>query len=180
MHSAIKLVHSQKFLRDTEKNNTDACKPVTCPILIFLITPTLTICRLSLTPQIAAKISNKNYSSFNWVHSIHMGWMSASLSTNLFANLYHDISTNGKAPPHSHVNLQHPSIPLFTQTKGKGSKCQLSKLFTVVIQPLSIHLIKPYFCFTLPPTQNHSFFPKNSQWQTSVAKLYVLYATPTL
>jgi len=52
--------------------------------------------------QIAAKISNKNYSSFNWVHPIHMGSMIASHFTNLFANSYHHISTNGKAPPHSH------------------------------------------------------------------------------
>ena len=27
MHSAIKLVHSQKFIGDAEKNNTDASKP---------------------------------------------------------------------------------------------------------------------------------------------------------
>ena len=28
----------------------------------------------------------------------------------------------------------------------------------MVIQPLSTSLKKPYFCFTLPPTQHHSFF----------------------
>ena len=28
----------------------------------------------------------------------------------------------------------------------------------MVIQPLSTRLIKPNFCFTLPPTQHHSFF----------------------
>ena len=33
-----------------------------------------------------------------------------------------------KAPPHSHINLQHPT---------------LSKSFTVVIQALSSHVIKP-------------------------------------
>ena len=37
-------------------------------------------------------------------------------------------------------------------------KRQLSKSFTVVIRPLSTRLIKPNFCFTLPPTQHHSFF----------------------
>ena len=35
---------------------------------------------------------------------------------------------------------------------------KLSKSFTVVIQPLSTCLIKPNFCFTLPPTQYRSFF----------------------
>ena len=34
-------------------------------------------------------------------------------------------------------------------TKGQRSKRQLSKSFTVVIQPLSTRLIKPNFCFDL-------------------------------
>ena len=37
---------------------------------------------------------------------------------NLFTNLCHHISTNGKAPPHSHINLQHPKILPFALTKG--------------------------------------------------------------
>ena len=49
-------------------------------------------------------------------------------------------------------------IPIFALTKGEGSKGQLSKSFTVVIQPLSTGLIKLNFCFTLSPTQYHSFF----------------------
>ena len=57
-----------------------------------------------------------------------------------------------------HINLQHPKIPLFALTKCQRSKLQHSKSFTVVIQPLSTRLIKPNFCFTLPPTQHHSFF----------------------
>ena len=49
-------------------------------------------------------------------------------------------------------------IPIFALTKGKRSKRQLSKSFTVVIQPLSPGFIKLNFCFTLSPTQYHSFF----------------------
>ena len=48
-------------------------------------------------------------------------------------------------PLHSHINLQHPKIPLFPLTKGWRSKCQLSKPFTVAIRPLSTRLIKPNF-----------------------------------
>ena len=40
------------------------------------------------------------------------GSMSASHSTNLFTNVSHHISTNGIAPLHSHINQQHPTIPL--------------------------------------------------------------------
>ena len=41
------------------------------------------------------------------------------------------------------VNLQHPTISPFALTKGLRSKRQLSKSFTVVIQPISTCLIKP-------------------------------------
>lgn len=75
--------------------------------------------------------------------------MKASHYTNLFTNSCDHISTNGKAPLHSHINLQHPTIPLFTLTKGKHLKRQLSKSFTVVIQPLSTHLIKPNKCIII-------------------------------
>ena len=39
-------------------------------------------------------------------------------------------------------------------------KRQLPKSLTVVIQPQSTRLIKPNFCFNLPPTQHHGFFEK--------------------
>ena len=102
-------------------------------ILIFLITPTTTwlIAGYAYTTetQKVARILNKNSSS-NWMHSIHtvhMGSRNDSYCTNLYTNLCHHISTNGKAPPHSHINLQHPTILPFTLTKGKCSKRQLSK-----------------------------------------------------
>ena len=63
----------------------------------------MTISRLSL-------YHGKKNSSFNWVHSLHTGSMNASHSTNLFTNSCDHISTNGKAPLHSHINLQHPTI----------------------------------------------------------------------
>ena len=46
----------------------------------------------------------------------------------------------------------------FALTKGEHSKRQLSKSFTVVIRPLLTRLMKPNSCFTLSPTQHHSFF----------------------
>ena len=56
--------------------------------------------------------------SFNWIHSLHTGLMNASHFTNLFTNSCDHISTNGKALLHSHINLQHPTIPLFALTEG--------------------------------------------------------------
>ena len=71
--------------------------------------------------QKAAKTSNKN-SLFNWVHSLHTGSAATNAShpTNLFTNARDHISTIDKAPLHSHINLQHPTIriPLFALTKG--------------------------------------------------------------
>ena len=57
----------------------------------------------------AAKISNEN-SFLNWVDSLHMELMNASHSTNLFTNSCDHISTNGKAPLHSHINHNNPQF----------------------------------------------------------------------
>ena len=106
--------------RDVEKNHTDASKPVAryCNLPNHFH-HNMTICEISLHrgTQKATKISNKN-SSFNWVHSILTGSMNASHTTNIFTNSCDHISTNGKAPLHSHRNLKHPTIPLFALTKG--------------------------------------------------------------
>ena len=85
-------------------------------ILIFPITPTTIFAGYSYTTgtQKAAKIWSKN-SSFNWVHSLHTELVNASHSTNLSTNSYDHISTNGKAPLHSHINLQNPTISLLSQ-----------------------------------------------------------------
>ena len=56
--------------------------------------------------------------SFNWVHSIHTGSMNAFHSSSLVTSSCHKTSTNGKSPPHFHINLQHTTIPLFALTKG--------------------------------------------------------------
>ena len=78
--------------------------------------------------QKVAEISNKN-SSFNWVHSIRTGSMNVSHSTNLFTDSCHYISTNGKAPPHFHLNLQHPTIP---QVEARISSVFLSQVEHVI------------------------------------------------
>ena len=57
---------------------------------------------------------------------------------NIFTNSYDHISTDGKALLHSHINLKHPTIPLLALTKGYRSKRQLSKPFTVAIQPFIV------------------------------------------
>ena len=54
--------------------------------------------------QKAAKISNKNSQGITKRLSFHY----------LLTNSCHRISTNGKAPPHSHINLQHPTISQYT------------------------------------------------------------------
>ena len=103
--------------RDVEKNDIAASKPVARHFK-----PSYSIplqhdnLRAILTPREHRKISNKNSSS-NWVYTIHMRSMNASHSTNLSTNSYDHISTNGKALPHSYINLQHPTIPLFALTK---------------------------------------------------------------
>ena len=93
----------------------------TLVILIFLITPTSTWLFAGYPypsgTKKAAKISNKN-SAFNWEHSLHTELMNASHSTNVFTNSCDQISTNGKAPIHSYINLRHSTIPLFALTKG--------------------------------------------------------------
>ena len=75
--------------------------------------------RAILTPREHRKPqkSQTKNSSSNWVYSIHMRSMNACHSTNSSTNSYDHISTNGKAPPHSYINLQHPTIPLFALTK---------------------------------------------------------------
>jgi len=118
------------------------------PVSIFIFTPTTSLhfagYPYTTETQKAAKVSNKN-SSFNWLLSILTELMNASHSTNIFTNSCHQISTNGKIPPHSHMDLQHPTIPLFALTRGWRSKRQLSRSFGVVIQRLSARLIKPNF-----------------------------------
>ena len=117
-------------------------------ILIFPITPTTTWLfagyPYTTETQKAAKVSNKT-SFFNWVHSPHTELMNASHSTKSFTNSCDRISTNSKILLHSH-KPQHPTIPLFSLTKGYHSKRQFSKSFRAVIQPLSTRLIKPNFC----------------------------------
>ena len=120
----------REHLRDVEKNNTDASKPVARHFnLLNHSHHNMTICGLSLHhgntesrkslripftltyhPKNIAmeKVSNKN-SFFNWVHSFHMELMNASHSTNLFTNSCDHISTNGKALLHSHINHNSPS-----------------------------------------------------------------------
>ena len=108
---------SRTRTRCRKKNDIAASKPVARHFKpSFSIPLKHDNLRAILTPREHRKISNKNSSS-NWVYSIHMRSMNASHSTNLSTNSYDRISTNGKALPHSYINLQHPTIPLFALTK---------------------------------------------------------------
>ena len=60
-----------------------------------------------------------NFPLVELLHSLHTGSAATNAShpANLFTNSREDIYTNGKAPLHSHINLQHPTIPLFPLTR---------------------------------------------------------------
>ena len=101
----------REHLRDVEKNDTDASKPVARHFnlpnhshhnMTFWAYPYTT------ETQKAVKISNKNL-FFNWAHSIHTESMNASHSINLFTNSRHPISTNSKLL-RTHINLQQPQF----------------------------------------------------------------------
>ena len=53
---------------------------------------------------------NLDNSFFNWAHSLHTELINVSHSTNSFANSCDHISTNGKAPLHSHINHNTPQF----------------------------------------------------------------------
>ena len=123
----------REHLRDVEQNNTDASKPVARHFnLPNHSHHNMTICGLSL--HHGNTESRKNLEQnfiFNWVHFLDTELMNASHPTNLFTNFkqWQSSSTLSYKP-------QHLTISLFALTKGLRSKRQLSKSFTVVIQPL--------------------------------------------
>ena len=102
----------REHLRDVEKNDTDASKPFARHF--NLRNRSHHNLRAILTPR----EHREPQKSRTKIHSILTGSMNASHSTNLFTNSWQQISTNGKGPPHSHINLQHPTNPPFALTKG--------------------------------------------------------------
>ena len=110
----------RKHLRDEEKNETDASKPVAR----YFNLPNhshhdMTICGLSLHHGNAESRKNlEKKSNLSTRYTLQRELMNVSLCSNLFTNSRDHISTHGKAPLHSHINLQYPTIPLFALTKG--------------------------------------------------------------
>ena len=102
----------REHLRDAEQNNTDASKPVARHFdLPNHSHHNMSICGLSLhhgNTEIRKNLEKNSF--FNWVHSPHTELMNASHSTNLFTNSFDQVSTNGKAPPHSHINHNTPQF----------------------------------------------------------------------
>ena len=101
----------REHLRDCERNDTDASKPVSRHFSL----PShshhkMAIWGLSLHHGNAESVKNLERKSFNWIHFLHTGLMNASLSTNLFTNSCDHIFTNGKAPLHSHMNHNNPQF----------------------------------------------------------------------
>ena len=101
----------REHLRDVEKNDTDASKPVARHFnLPNHSHHNMTICGLSL--HHGNTESRKNLEKnlfFIWAHSIHTESMNASHSINLFTNSRHPISTNSKLL-RTHINLQQPQF----------------------------------------------------------------------
>ena len=110
----------REHLRDKEKNNIDASKPVARRFnLPNHSHHNMTICGLSLHHGNTESRKNLEQKLFlNWAHSLHTELMNASHSTNLFTNSCDHISTNGKAPLHSRINHNTPIYPVFALTKG--------------------------------------------------------------
>ena len=106
-------------------------------ILIFLITPNTTWIfagyPYTTGTQKASKISNKN-SPFNWVHSLHTELMNASHSTNLFTNSCDHISTNGKAPLHSHLHSHQKAFDMGEAQQALAVKNNKKQRFIVYWQ----------------------------------------------
>ena len=128
----------REHLRDVEKNDTDASKPVARHFNLpnHNSHHNMTICGLSL--HLGNTESRKNLEHLGTLYPLGIN---ERLSINLFANSCYHISTNGKAPLRPHKNQQHPQF-LYSFGRSKG---QLSKSLTVVIRPLSTRLIKPNF-----------------------------------
>ena len=81
---------------------------------------------------------------------------SAFHSTNWFFFPRHNIRTNSMAP----FSAYEPTIPRIALTKGSLSKCQpLNSLRWPIYVFNSVDNTK-LPCYTLPPTQHHSFFRK--------------------
>ena len=127
---------------------TDASKPVARHFnLPYYFHHNMTICGLSLHHGNTESHKNLEQKFIFQLGTLYPHRINERLSsTNLFTNSCHHISTNRKAPPHSHRNQLHPTIPLFALTKGQRSKRLFSKSFMVVIQPLSTRVIKSNFC----------------------------------
>ena len=103
----------REHLRDVEKSNTDASKPVARHFnLPNHSHHDMNICGLSL--HHGNTESRKNFEKknlfFNWVCSLHTKLMNVSHSTNLFTNSCNHISTNGKAPLHSPISHNTPQF----------------------------------------------------------------------
>ena len=109
----------REHLRDVEKNDTDASKPVAHHFnLPNHSHHNMTICGLSLHHgnTESRKSLEQKLLFFNWAHSIYTESMNASHSINLFTYSSHPISTNSKAPPHTYKPTT-TTIPLFAPTK---------------------------------------------------------------
>ena len=96
---------------ETTKNNTDASKPVARHFALPNHSHhNMNICGLSLYHGNTESRKSLKNSFFNLVHSLYTELVNASHSTNLFTNSCNHISTNGKAPLHSHINHNTPQF----------------------------------------------------------------------
>ena len=140
----------REHLRDVEKNDTDAFKPVARHFILPNHSHSnMTICGLSLHRR-----NTESRKSLEQKCIFQLGTLSAyginerSHSTSLLRNLCDHISTNGKAHLHSHINLQNTIIlQSISSNEGLMLATPGSKPCMVAIQPLSSGLIKPHFYY---------------------------------
>ena len=108
-----------EHLQDAEKTS----KPVACHFnLPNHSHHNTTNCGLSLHYRNTESCKNFEQKFFFQMDTLYPHGINERLSLHLFIqkfmSSYNDISTNGKAPPHSHKNPQHPTILPFAVTKG--------------------------------------------------------------
>ena len=110
----------REHLRDAKQNNTDASKPVARHFNLANHTHhNMTICGLSLHYRNTESRKNLEQKLIFQLGTLSPHGINERLSSiNLFTNSCNHTSTNGKAPLHSLIKPQQPTIPLFALTKG--------------------------------------------------------------
>ena len=121
---------------------------------IFFHYPSLLI-RSRATVFKVVKISNKN--SFNWVHAIYPDGINERLSL-IYAQIHVTIFPPMTKLLYSLIKTNNTHNSSIRCDKGLTLGMSAFQIFQFGNSTFINLLIKPNFCFALPPTQHHSFF----------------------